>query len=100
MRRRLDSYNTNRFHIITLQRPSAGNYFFDGLDKISVSIKQQENFISKTNPVRKTNWNMDNLSLLNEEDRELRNPILSTKTIKNNIQYLKNSTPHPNCSCW
>jgi hypothetical protein len=71
VRGRLDSDNTERFHIITLQRPSAGNYFFDGFDKISVSIKLQVNFISTTNVVGKTNWNMDNLLLLNEEDREL-----------------------------
>jgi hypothetical protein len=60
-RGRLHSDNTDWFHIITLQRPSAGNYFFDGLDKISVSIKLQANFISTTNAVGKTNRNMYNL---------------------------------------
>jgi hypothetical protein len=70
VRGRLDSDNTDWFRIITLARPSAGNYFFDGLDKISVSIKLQANFISTMNAVGKTNGNMDNLWLLNEEDRE------------------------------
>jgi hypothetical protein len=31
VRGRLDLGNTGWFHIITLQRPSPGNYFFDGL---------------------------------------------------------------------
>jgi hypothetical protein len=53
-----------------LQRQSAGNYFFGGIDKISVSIKLQAIFISTTNAVGKTNGNMDNLWLLNEEDNE------------------------------
>jgi hypothetical protein len=70
VRGRLDSDNTDWFHIITLARPSAENYFFDGLDKISVSIKLQANFVSTMNVVGKTNGNMDNLWLLNEEDRE------------------------------
>jgi hypothetical protein len=61
VRGRLDSDNTDWFNIITLQRPSAGNYFFDGLDKISVAFKLQENFISTTNAVGKTNGNMNNL---------------------------------------
>jgi hypothetical protein len=70
VRGRLNSDNTDCFHIMALQRPSAGNYFFVGLDKISVSIKLQANFISTTNAVGKTNGNMDNLWLPNEEDRE------------------------------
>jgi hypothetical protein len=70
VRGRLDSDNTDWFHIITLARPSAGNYFFDGLDKVSVSIKLQANLISTTNAVGKTNGNMDNLWLLNEDDRK------------------------------
>jgi hypothetical protein len=70
VRGRLDSDNTDWFHIISLTRPSAGNYFFDGLDKISISLKLQANFISTTNAVGKTNGNMDNLWLLNEEDRK------------------------------
>jgi hypothetical protein len=45
LRGRLDSDNTDWFHIITLARLSAGKYFFDGLDKISLSIKLQANFI-------------------------------------------------------
>jgi hypothetical protein len=53
-----------------LKRPSVGNYFFDGYNKLSVSIKLQANFISTTNAVWKTHGNMDNLCLLNEEDRE------------------------------
>jgi hypothetical protein len=53
-----------------LQRPSAGNYFFDGLDKLSVFIKLQANFISTTNAVGKTNGNMDFLLSLKEEDSE------------------------------
>jgi hypothetical protein len=70
VRGRPDSDNSDWFHIITLARPSAGNYFFDGHDKISVSIKLQANFISTTNAVGKTNGNMDNLWLMNEEDHE------------------------------
>jgi hypothetical protein len=70
VRGRLDSDNTDWFHRITLQRPSAGNNFFDGLDKISLSIKLQASFISTTNVVGKTNGNMNNLWLLNEEDHE------------------------------
>jgi hypothetical protein len=70
VRGRLDSDNKDWFHIITLARPSAGNYFFDGLEKVSVSLKLQANFISTTNAVGNTNGNMDNLWLLNDEGRE------------------------------
>jgi hypothetical protein len=81
VRGRLDSDNTDLFHIIKLQRPSAGNYFFHGLDKISVSIKLQANFISTTNVVRKINGNMDNLWLLKEEDLEPGKPDPEFKNV-------------------
>jgi hypothetical protein len=61
VRGRLDSDNTDWFQIIILQRPSAGNYFFDGIDNLSAYIKLQANFISTTNAVENTNGNMDNL---------------------------------------
>jgi hypothetical protein len=69
VRRRLDLDNTDWFYIITLQRLSAGKYFSNGHDKLSVSIKLQANFIS-TNTVGKNNGNMENLLLVNEEDGE------------------------------
>jgi hypothetical protein len=95
VRGRLNSDNTDWFHIITLARPSAGNYFFDGLDKISMSIKLQANFISTTNAVGKTNGNMDNLWLLNEEDRELGKPDPEFKNHTNppTIAQELNTTP-------
>jgi hypothetical protein len=95
VRGRLDSDNTDWFHIVTLARPSAGNYFFDGFYKISVSIKLQANFISTTNAVGKTNGNMDNLWLLNEEDREPGKPDPEYKGYTNppTIAQELNTTP-------
>jgi hypothetical protein len=93
VRGKLDSDNTDWFHLISLARPSAGNYFFDGLDKISLSIKLQANFISTTNAVGKTNGNVDNLWLLNEEEREPGKPDPEFKNAVNTIAQELNTTP-------
>jgi hypothetical protein len=71
-----------------------------------VSIKLQANFISTTNAVGKTNGNMDNLWLLNEEDRESGKPDPEFKNTSNPpiIAQELNSTPPllilvRNCYC-
>jgi hypothetical protein len=62
------------FWIIPLQRRTCNNYLFEGLNKQSVSVKLTGKFIGTQDKFGKTTGCMDNLWLLNEEDREPNKP--------------------------
>jgi hypothetical protein len=58
------------FCIISLQRKNSNDFLFEGIDKQSVSIKLTGKFITTQDKFGKTTGCIDNLWLLNENDRE------------------------------
>jgi hypothetical protein len=58
------------FCIISLQRKNSNDFLFEGIDKQSVSIKLTGKFITTQDKFGKITGCMDNLWLLNENDRE------------------------------
>jgi hypothetical protein len=66
--------DTMWFWIIPLQRRTCNNFLFEGLNKQSVSVKLTGKFIGTQDKFGKTTRCMDNLWLLNEEDREPNKP--------------------------
>jgi hypothetical protein len=74
VRGRNNSDDTMFFWIVSLQRINCNDYRFDGVDKQSVSVKLTGKFITTQDKFGKTTGCMDNLWLLNENDREPNRP--------------------------
>jgi hypothetical protein len=79
VRGRNNSDHTLWFWIIPLERRNCNEYLFEGLDKQSVCVKFSVKFIPTQDKYVKTTGCLDNLWLLNENDREPNRPDQSIK---------------------